>query len=167
MEASPNISQNRYSIFADCLVQDTNQTNTEQTNGPNSQTKIPQKPTSVKPPPIYLHGKLNHTKLLEALKTSYNNRCYIKFVSKKLKIMFHNITDYSDFKNVCRKQNIQFHTFTVSTKKILTVILKGIIKISDKVIINNPRTKSTKTTRSCLHTPNTRFTGSPLHQVPH
>ena len=110
MEATPNIStQNRYGILADYFGLTWSKTQIKPIQNkqrPNSQTEIPQKPTSVKPPPIYLHGKLNHIKLLEELKTSYNNRYYIKFISQKLKILFHNITNYNDFTEVCRKQNI-------------------------------------------------------------
>lgn len=57
--------------------------------------------------------------------------------------MFQN-TDFSIFKEVCRRQNIQYHTFTLSTEKILTVVLKGLIKLNKKVILHNLKTQGLK-----------------------
>ena len=55
--------------------------------------------------------------------------------------MFHNITDFSNFKEVCLKENIQFHTFTIATEKMFTVVMKGLIQLSEKTIMNNLKTQ--------------------------
>ena len=92
---------------------------------------------SVKPPPIYLHGNIDHTKLLQALKSSYDNRFHIKYASSKIVIRFQSLPDFSHFKDVCRKEGIQFHTFSLPTEKTLTVVPKGLIKLHDKIILDN------------------------------
>ena len=45
-------------------------------------------------------------------------------------------------KNLCRKDNIQFHTYTISSKKVLSIVLKGLVKLLDKTVINNLKKKT-------------------------
>ena len=75
------------------------------------------KPRNIKPPPIYIHGNINHVKFLDALKDKYKNVFHIKFTSNNLKIMFENTKHFADFKTICKQENIQYHTYTVSSKK--------------------------------------------------
>ncbi|KOX75859.1 hypothetical protein WN51_13343 [Melipona quadrifasciata] len=42
------------------------------------------------------------------------------------------------------KENIQFHTFTITTEKILIVVLKGLIKLNKKTILSNLKTQGLK-----------------------
>ena len=58
--------------------------------------------------------------------------------------MFQEIEDFVNFKDVCRKQGIQFHTFTLNSEEILTVVLKGLIKLDPKIILNNLKTQGLK-----------------------
>lgn len=135
-------TQNRFSIFTDCLVQDTDHTNTETNHNENTtQDSSLATHKNTRPPPIYLHGSFNHLKLLEALKTGYKNRFHLKYSSDKIKVMFNNPEDFNNFKEVCFKENIQFHTFTVSTEKILMVVLKGLIKLPEETILSNIKTQ--------------------------
>ena len=57
--------------------------------------------------PIYIHGNINHIKLLDALKEKYKNTFQVKFVSNKLKIMFTNLNDFNDFKTTCKNENME------------------------------------------------------------
>ena len=75
---------------------------------------------NTKPPPIYLHGKMNYPKLLETLKTKYNNNFHAKYSAHKLKVMFLNTADFLNFKELCRNSNIQFHAYALPADKVLT-----------------------------------------------
>lgn len=87
---------------------------------------------------------------------------YIKYVSHKLKVMFHNIAEFNNFEDVCRKENIQFHRFTIAFEKILTVVLKGLIELNEKTILNNLRSQGLKLI-NCIKIPtNTRY---PVYRV--
>ena len=55
--------------------------------------------------------------------------------------MFQNLLDFKEFKEICRNDNIQFHTYAIPTEKVLTVVLKGPIKLPEKIIINNLKTQ--------------------------
>ena len=50
----------------------------------------------------------NHAKLIDALKEK-DNTFQAKYTSGKFKIMFTNINDFSEFKIICLKENIQYH----------------------------------------------------------
>ena len=54
--------------------------------------------------------------------------------------MFTNIADFKDFKEICRTENVQFHMYAIAIEKVLTVALKGLIKLPDKIIINSLKT---------------------------
>lgn len=72
-------------------------------------------PITPPPPPlptIYIHSNVNHTKLIDVLKDKYNNAFQAKYTSDKLKIMFANINDFFEFKTICLKENIEYHTYT-------------------------------------------------------
>lgn len=74
--------------------------------------------------------------------------------------MFHNIAEFNNFEDVCRKENIQFHTFAF--EKILTVVLKGLIELTEKTILNNLRSQGLKLI-NCIKIPtNTRY---PVYRV--
>lgn len=68
--------------------------------------------------------------ILSYLKKKFNNAYQVKFVSNK--IMFTNLlqtnitNDFNDFKFICKKENIEFHTYTVNFEKTTTVVLKGL-----------------------------------------
>ena len=72
------------------------------------------------------------------------DKFYVKYVSQKLNFMFQEIEDFVNFKDICRKQGIQFHTFTLSSEEILTVVVKGLIKLEPKIILNNLKTQGLK-----------------------
>ncbi|CAD1473451.1 unnamed protein product [Heterotrigona itama] len=84
---------------------------------------------------IYVHGKINHAKLLDVLKEKYNNAFQAKFISNKLKIIFAN--DFAEFKTTFQKEYQEYHTYTVSEEKTITVALKGLIKLPEARICNN------------------------------
>ncbi|CAD1470616.1 unnamed protein product, partial [Heterotrigona itama] len=84
---------------------------------PNSNLTIT-KPRNTKLPLIY--AKINHVKLLDALKEKYTNTFQVKFTSNKLKIIVPHL----------------FHT-TLSTEKTTTVVSKGLIKLPETRICNN------------------------------
>ncbi|KOX72934.1 hypothetical protein WN51_01864 [Melipona quadrifasciata] len=98
---NPDIpTKNRFSIFAECLIKepDTEKTNIKPTTGNNTAhskatsnlNSINIKPINTKPPPIYIHGNIDHIKLLDALKNKFKNAFQVKFVPNKLKVMFAN-----------------------------------------------------------------------------
>ena len=49
--------------------------------------------------------------------------------------MFANLNDFTDFKIICQKENIEYHTYMVSTEK-TTVIFKGFTRLSEARICN-------------------------------
>ena len=77
-------------------------------------------------------------------------------------VIFHNIADFNNFEDVCRKENIQFHTFTIASEKILTVVLKSFIKLNEKTILNDIKTQGLKPI-NCIEIPtHTRY---PVYRV--
>ena len=103
IECNPTVpTHNRYRIFSDCLLRDDEADNAhEESCDSNTFPANLSSPSNTKPPPIYLHGNINHNKLLKALKTSYGDRFHIKYVSQKLKFLFQKIEDFTNFKDVC------------------------------------------------------------------
>ena len=106
-------TKHRYSVFADCVINDldSDPKNTELQNDiPNANTAInlnlpTKKPPTGKSPPIYIHGKIGHLKLLDTLKSKYQNAFQTKFTSNKLKIMFTNIKDFTKFKALRQRKH--------------------------------------------------------------
>ena len=148
----PNvITQNRFGILAECLLNDMEHID-EPDNG-NTVTRTHQNPSTdqgkIKPSPIYIHGNINYQKLLEALKTKYNERFHAKYTADKLKVIFQNIKDFKEFKELCRKDNIQFHTYI---EKVLIVVLKGLVKLPDRTIINNLKRQGLNPLHRNVHT---------------
>ena len=47
--------------------------------------------------------------LLDAFKEKFKNTFQVKFILNKLKIMFANPNDFTDFKIICQKENIEYH----------------------------------------------------------
>ena len=43
--------------------------------------------------------------------------------------MFPNIRNFTEFKAICVKENIEFHTYTVTFEKTLIVMLKGMFQL--------------------------------------
>ena len=145
-------TNNRFSLFAECLNIEHNNT-IRNTNSYTNDTKptaekisthksTDTNPRNIKPPPIYIHGNINHVKLLDALNDKYKNAFHVKFTSNNLKIMFENTNHFADFKNICKKENIQYHTYTISTEKTITIVLKGLIKLPVQRISNSNSIKN-------------------------
>ena len=107
------------------------------TQGTHETAEINPEHDKIKRLPIYIHGNINHAKLLEVLKTKYQNNLHAKYTSSKLKISFQNIEDFKEFKELCQLDNVQYHTYSISTEKVLTVVLKGLVKFPEKTIIND------------------------------
>ena len=157
-------TQNRFGILAKCKI------NTEKTN-PSSRDTLtkdaPQKPNTIdppttKPPPIYIHGELDYHIFLDAIKDRYDSRYQVKFTSNKLKINFYNIPDFNDFKELCRAENIQYHTYSIQTERPITVALKGLIKLPAKIITNNLKSQGLNPL-NCVELPtSTRY---PIYRV--
>lgn len=76
---------------------------------PNVNTAInlnsAKKPQNIKPPPIYIHCKINHLKLLDAYNSRYQNAFQAKLTPDKLKMMFVKIKDFIEFKVICINHN--------------------------------------------------------------
>ena len=53
-------------------------------------------------------------------------------MSDKLKIIFTNIKNFTEFKEfaICVKENIEFHTYAVTSVKTLTIALKSLIQLT-------------------------------------
>ncbi|CAD1480116.1 unnamed protein product, partial [Heterotrigona itama] len=120
-------TKNIFGIFAECLIQNAECLRQTRLRTKTQKHKHAQAISLTNPRsnhPIYIHDNVNYPKLLEALKIKYNNRFHAKYTSEKLK-------------NYVVKKNIQFHTCMVSNGKFLTVVLKGLIKLSEKTIISN------------------------------
>ena len=84
----PNVpTKNKFGILADCLIvnDESEQKNDEPVNK-HVHHKTPEL-TNIKPPPIYGHGKVNHIKLLETLKSKFGTNFHAKVTSDKLKIV--------------------------------------------------------------------------------
>ena len=134
-------TKNRFGILADCPIG--NENDSANLSKPKfTETPVNPDTTSTKPPPVYIHSNINHYKFLEALKDKYYNNFHAKYTSDKLKIIFQNLLDFKEFKEMYCNDNIQFHTYAIRTEKVLTVVLKGLIKLPEKIIINNLKTLS-------------------------
>ena len=158
-------TNNRYGILADCHILDDQepQKNTETPNKQHTATND----TTTKLLPIYIHGKNNHVKLLEKLKANYPNAYHTKYTSGKLKIMFQKIAHFKDFKELCRVNDIQYHTYSVSNEKVLTVVLKG--PLPRKNYYQRPQVTGTQPPKAALSyqlPPNTRYIGLHLPLAP-
>ncbi|KAK1117181.1 hypothetical protein K0M31_016878 [Melipona bicolor] len=75
---NPDIfTKNRYSVFDDCVINELDsgfQNTRSQNDIPNAKTAAnlnppTKKSQNVKPSPMYIHGKIDHLKFLEALKS--------------------------------------------------------------------------------------------------
>ena len=138
-------TKNRFSLFAECINKEQYNTN-DHTNSHMENNKIhdeetapitnpiTSKPRSIKPPPIHVHGNLNHFKLLDALKDKYKNGFQAKYTSNKLKIMFDNINSFIDFKAISKQENIKY---SCPKRTTYTVVLKGLIKLPESKICNS------------------------------
>ena len=132
-------THNRYSIFARCLNSDQDKefhdTETKTlTQTPTLHKIQPNQPQTLLPP-IYIYWNINHTKLLDALKEKYNNNFQVKFTSGRLKVMFTKQISWN--LKICQKDNIEYHTFTVNSEKLLIVVLKGLIQLREGRIHEN------------------------------
>lgn len=116
-----DITTKKYSIFADCIINDreakeqTYICRNTNTDNPINSDSASQRLQITKPPPIYIHGNINHIKLLDAFRSKYQNVFQAKFI--KLKIMFANQKGYINFKALCVKENIEFRTYIISSEK--------------------------------------------------
>lgn len=139
--------KNRYSVFADCLInkQDNNKRNTTSMDNTYSNANLQAIPPIMTPKKIQpstplplqsIHGNVNHIKLIYALKDKYNT-FQAKYTFAKLKIMLININDFSESRTICLKENIEYYTYTINTEKILTVVLKELIHLPELRISNN------------------------------
>ena len=158
----PNVpTKNKFGVLADCLIDDeTEQKNDEPVNK-HVHHKTPEL-TNIKPPPIYIHGKVNHIRLLETLKSKFGTNFHAKVASDKLKIMFLKLEDFKEFKELCLTSNIQFHTYALASEKVLTVVLKGLIRFPDKTIISSLKTQGLSPI-NCTEIPtHTRY---PLYRI--
>ena len=118
-------TKNRFSIFAECINKEQDNTNNH-TNFHMENNKIHDeetafitnpiisKPRSIKQLPIYVHGNINHVKLLE---DKYKNAFQAKYMSNKLKIMFDNINSFIDFKAICKHKKTSNCTHIQSARK--------------------------------------------------
>ena len=136
---TPNIpTQNRYGILTHCLIEpETEEKSANDTPGNTLTHAHTPEHENTKPPPLYIHGSVDHAALLDTIKTKYNDKFTAKYTSGKLKVNFHHIKDFKDFKDICQHDNIQYHTYSIATEKVLTVVLKGLIKLPSKTIIND------------------------------
>ena len=75
--------------------------------------------------------------MLDALKEKYKNAFQIKRLSNKLKVTFINTKDFSNFKAICQKENIEYHTYMISIEKTTTVALKDLIKLPESRICSS------------------------------
>ena len=75
--------------------------------------------------------------------------------------MFTNLTDFTDFKNICIKESIEYHTYTINTEKTTTAVLKGLIKLPGERIINSIKDQGLKPLH-CIEIPtHTKFPDIP------
>ena len=76
--------------------------------------------------------------------------------------MFTNIKDFTEFKAICVKENIEFHTYTVTSEKTLTAVLKSLIRPSLTRITENIRCQGLNLTH-CVEIPT--HTKYPIYRV--
>lgn len=75
-----------------------------------------------------------------------------------------NITnDFNDFKFICKKENIEFYTYTVNSEKTTTVVLKGLPVARICENIESQGLKPISCAEIYRPTPNIRYTELPLH----
>ena len=76
--------------------------------------------------------------------------------------MFQNISDFKAFKEQCQNEKVRYHTYAISSEKVLTVVLKGLIKIPDKTILHSLKTQGL-TPINCTEIPtHTRY---PIYRI--
>ena len=134
-------TNNRFGVLAHCLINDDETDTPKQMTEHKTDTEKDSDSPNKKPPPIYIHGTISHRKLLETLNEKYNNKFHAKLSADKLKIIFQHVEDHKDFIEICRNDKIQFHTYSIPSEKVLTVVLKGLIRLPDKTIINSLKTQ--------------------------
>ena len=165
---NPNIyTNNRFSIFADCLITDTDN---QKTNiKPITDNIIEHKDTTTNTSnrrQAYKHEVTGYLK--EQIR-----KFEVEFVSNKLKIMFNNVNNFTEFKTICKKENIEFRTYTIISEKATTVVLKDLIRlpVTRRYRMSGPKT-SFVVTEMPTHTkyPIYRLTfapGTSLSQIKH
>ncbi|KAK1131919.1 hypothetical protein K0M31_016066 [Melipona bicolor] len=57
-----------------------------------------------------------------------------------------------DFKNICQKDNVEYHTITINSEKTFTIVLKELIGLSEARICENLKNQGVN---SLFRTPNT------------
>ena len=140
-------TSNRYGILTHSLLEEDEPEQSGQTSTTTgthaAPTEVPDQ-VKIKPPPVYIHGKIDHAKLLETVREKFDNKFHAKFSSGKLKIVFQNLGDFLSFKEICQNDKIQYHTYSIPTEKVLIVVLKELIKLPSKTIINELKTQGLK-----------------------
>jgi len=83
-----------------------------------------------KPPPIYLTSKVkDYIQFSKTLKDSIGDNFNLKFLGEQIKIQFHKVKDFVDFKKFAIEMKYAFHTYSLPNEKSITVTLKGLPNI--------------------------------------
>lgn len=92
------------------------------------------------PPPIYLHARIDEfPKVIEKLRSQYDNKFFVKYFGEKVKIKFDIMDHYLKFKEYCVNSKIQFHIFSTDQDKILAVVLGGFPKVNKDDLLQELR----------------------------
>jgi len=88
-----------------------------------------------KPPPIYLTSKVkDYIQFSKTLKDSIGDNFNLKFLGEQIKIQFHKVKDFVDFKKFAIEMKYAFHTYSLPNEKSITVTLKGLPNIPNLFI---------------------------------
>ena len=80
----------------------------------------------------------------------------------KLKIMFSNVIDFNEFKEICKTDNIEYYTYIISSDKTTTVVLKGLIRLPIDRICESIESQGLKTV-SCREM--STHTKDPIYRI--
>lgn len=83
-----------------------------------------------RPPPIYLATRSSdYTKFSNVIKKDIGDNFSLKFLGNQIKIQFHQLSDYSDFRKLAAHKGYAYHTYSFPEECSITVTLKGLPNI--------------------------------------
>ena len=90
-----------------------------------------------RPPPLYVQNfDEDLLKLSKSLEENYGKDFNLKFLGNRVRIQVYKVDDFNDLKSRLLTGNLAFHTFTMNSRKVLTVVLKGLSRVPSEEILS-------------------------------
>ena len=95
-----------------------------------------------KPPPFYVQNfDGDVVKLSRSLEEEYDKNFNLKLLGFRVRIQMFSVEDFIKLKESLLSGNTAFHTYTLNSQKVLTVVLKALSNIPPEEIINELKEK--------------------------